>query len=84
MTSKLKGAAGIINAGSIKLVMAGSGCENSEKVEEVINCIQFLLSGNFIVLHYSVNVLNVRFLYLISAASLRSFLFFSFFFGFKC
>ncbi|XP_052300437.1 OVARIAN TUMOR DOMAIN-containing deubiquitinating enzyme 7 isoform X4 [Citrus sinensis] len=59
VTSKLKGAAGIINAGSIKLVMAGSGCENSEKVEEVINCIQFLLSGNFIVLHYSVNVLNV-------------------------
>ncbi|KAH9711993.1 OVARIAN TUMOR DOMAIN-containing deubiquitinating enzyme 7 [Citrus sinensis] len=36
VTSKLKGAAGIINAGSIKLVMAGSGCENSEKVEEVL------------------------------------------------
>ncbi|KAH9711999.1 OVARIAN TUMOR DOMAIN-containing deubiquitinating enzyme 7 [Citrus sinensis] len=36
VTSKLKGAAGIINAGSIKLVMAGSGCENSEKVEEVV------------------------------------------------
>lgn len=36
VTSKLKGAAGIIDAGSIKLVMAGSGCENSEKVEEVL------------------------------------------------
>lgn len=36
VTSKIKGAAGIIDAGSIKLVMAGSGCENSEKVEEVL------------------------------------------------
>lgn len=36
--SKTKGAAGkdCINTGSIKLVMAGSGCESAEKVEQVL------------------------------------------------
>ncbi|KAG8474725.1 hypothetical protein CXB51_031460 [Gossypium anomalum] len=36
--SKTKGAAGkdCINTGSIKLVMAGSGCESEEKVEQVL------------------------------------------------
>ena len=28
----------IIQPGSVKLVMAGTGCENAEKVEQVINC----------------------------------------------
>lgn len=38
--NKSKGGPGrnIVNAGSIKLVIAGTGCENAEKVEEVINC----------------------------------------------
>lgn len=38
--SKSNGGAGrnIINAGSIKLVIAGTGCEDAEKVEKVINC----------------------------------------------
>lgn len=37
--SKPKGPAGkdSINTGSIKLVMAGSGCESAEKVEQVMN-----------------------------------------------
>lgn len=36
--SKMKGAAGkdCINTGSMKLVMAGSGCESAEKVEQVL------------------------------------------------
>ncbi|PPD90124.1 hypothetical protein GOBAR_DD12944 [Gossypium barbadense] len=36
--SKVKGAAGkdCINTGSMKLVMAGSGCESAEKVEQVL------------------------------------------------
>lgn len=38
MENKSRGGAGrdIINAGSIKLVMAGTGCENTEKIEEVM------------------------------------------------
>lgn len=36
--SKGGAAKNIINAGSIKLVIAGTGCENAERVEQVINC----------------------------------------------
>lgn len=41
-TSKSKGGASrdIINARSIKLVIAGTGCENAEKVEEVTDKMQ--------------------------------------------
>ena len=37
---KSKGGAGrnTIDEGSIRLVIAGTGCENAEKVEKVINC----------------------------------------------
>lgn len=39
VTRKSKGGAGrsIIDAGSIKLAIVGSGCENAEKVEQVIS-----------------------------------------------
>lgn len=41
VASKSKGLrTDFINAGSIKLVMAGSGCENAEKVEQVVYAIQ--------------------------------------------
>lgn len=49
-SSKSKSGAGrnIIDAGSIKLVMVGSGCENAEKVEQVTSplliCICFAIS----------------------------------------
>lgn len=33
----------VINAGSIKMVMAGTGCENAERVEQVISCIEYFM-----------------------------------------
>lgn len=85
---KSKGGSGpnLINAGSIKMVMAGTGCENAERVEQVINGIEFFTLYDFSLLQdfsFGIKFFIFYMLILYFALSIL-FLFFVILLVFKC